>query len=189
MDENALCGEWRAYALYVGRRVGGTSPDVDSDALLGLLKACRSFDPSRGAAFKTYLTQRVRGEVLDGLRDRGPLTRADLERVKAGVEVPFQERVSLEALREEVGFDAVDDDTSLLELAREAALRRRVDALFRYASLALAPREYEALVRHYRDGERLKAIGESWSVSESRVCQILKAAEARLARGLTAPAA
>jgi len=49
-------------------------PDaLESDAMLGLLMAARSFDPTRGVAFATYATPRINGAMLDGLRERqGP---------------------------------------------------------------------------------------------------------------------
>src|SRR5882724_4353589 len=49
-------------------------PSVDVDDLigagmLGLLDAVEKFDPSRGVMFKTYAEMRVRGAMLDSLRD------------------------------------------------------------------------------------------------------------------------
>jgi RNA polymerase sigma factor for flagellar operon FliA len=44
--------------------------DLISAGMLGLVKAARSFDPSREAEFKTYAYIRVRGAVLDELRGR-----------------------------------------------------------------------------------------------------------------------
>lgn len=50
------------------------SPSVDKDdligaGLLGLLDAVDRYDPSRGVMFKTYAELRVRGAMLDSLRD------------------------------------------------------------------------------------------------------------------------
>jgi RNA polymerase sigma factor FliA len=49
-------------------------PSVDRDDLigagvLGLLDAVEKFDPTRGVLFKTYAEMRVRGAMLDSLRD------------------------------------------------------------------------------------------------------------------------
>ena len=49
-------------------------PSVDRDDLigagvLGLLDAANKFDPARGVRFKTYAEMRIRGAMLDSLRD------------------------------------------------------------------------------------------------------------------------
>jgi RNA polymerase sigma factor for flagellar operon FliA len=44
--------------------------DLVSAGTLGLVKAARSFDPTRQAEFKTYAYIRIRGSVLDELRGR-----------------------------------------------------------------------------------------------------------------------
>src|SRR5262249_26112420 len=46
---------------------------VDLDDLIGygtvgLMKAVKAFDPSRGAQLRTYAEHRIRGAILDGLR-------------------------------------------------------------------------------------------------------------------------
>jgi len=44
--------------------------DLISAGTLGLVKAARSYDPSRNAEFKTYAYIRIRGSVIDELRKR-----------------------------------------------------------------------------------------------------------------------
>lgn len=44
--------------------------DLVSAGTLGLVKAARSYDPSRNAEFKTYAYIRIRGSVIDELRKR-----------------------------------------------------------------------------------------------------------------------
>lgn len=43
--------------------------DLISAGVLGLIDAVNKFDPSRGVLFKTYAETRVRGAMLDSLRD------------------------------------------------------------------------------------------------------------------------
>ena len=50
--------------------------DLISAGTLGLVKAARGFDPSRQVEFKTYAYIRVRGAVIDELRDRSFLPAA-----------------------------------------------------------------------------------------------------------------
>jgi RNA polymerase sigma factor (sigma-70 family) len=49
--------------------------DLLSDANLGLLKALRQFDPSLGVPFRAYAIRRIRGAILDGLRERNWMPR------------------------------------------------------------------------------------------------------------------
>jgi RNA polymerase sigma factor FliA len=47
--------------------------DLVSDGTIGLMKAWDNFDPDRGVKFETYASYRVRGEILDGLKNYSPV--------------------------------------------------------------------------------------------------------------------
>ncbi|MBU0671419.1 MAG: sigma-70 family RNA polymerase sigma factor, partial [Candidatus Margulisbacteria bacterium] len=47
--------------------------DLVSDGTIGLMKAWENFDPDRGVKFETYASYRVRGEMLDGLKNYNPV--------------------------------------------------------------------------------------------------------------------
>jgi len=56
----------------------GLPPSIDfndlvSDGVVGLMKAWDNFDPSRGVKFETYASYRIRGEILDGLKNHNPV--------------------------------------------------------------------------------------------------------------------
>ncbi|MCX5750690.1 MAG: sigma-70 family RNA polymerase sigma factor [Candidatus Saganbacteria bacterium] len=56
----------------------GLPPNIDyndlvSDGTVGLMKAWNNFDPNRGVKFETYASYRIRGEILDGLRNYNPV--------------------------------------------------------------------------------------------------------------------
>lgn len=56
----------------------GLPPSIDyddlvSDGTVGLLKAWESFDPNKGVKFETYASYRIRGEILDGLKNYNPV--------------------------------------------------------------------------------------------------------------------
>ncbi len=56
----------------------GLPPSVDyndlvSDGTVGLMKAWENFDPDRGVKFETYASYRIRGEILDGLKNYSPV--------------------------------------------------------------------------------------------------------------------
>jgi RNA polymerase sigma factor for flagellar operon FliA len=50
--------------------------DLVQEGMRGLINAARRYDPSRGVAFTTYAKYRVRGAILDGLRQFDPASRA-----------------------------------------------------------------------------------------------------------------
>jgi len=56
----------------------GLPPSIDyndlvADGTVGLMKAWKSFDPDRGVKFETYSSYRIRGEILDGLKNYNPV--------------------------------------------------------------------------------------------------------------------
>jgi len=56
----------------------GLPPSIDyndlvADGTVGLLKAWKSFDKGRGVKFETYASYRIRGEILDGLKNYNPV--------------------------------------------------------------------------------------------------------------------
>jgi RNA polymerase sigma factor for flagellar operon FliA len=64
-------------ARQLGRRVSRsvTLDDLRSFGREGLLQAARSFDPSHGVPFRRWANVRVRGAMMDGLRQWGALPR------------------------------------------------------------------------------------------------------------------
>lgn len=62
--------------------------DLVQNGMLGLLDAIERFQEGFGAQFETYATQRVRGAMLDGLRENDWLPRSlrsELRRVEAAI--------------------------------------------------------------------------------------------------------
>jgi RNA polymerase sigma factor for flagellar operon FliA len=64
-------------ARQIGRRVARavTLDDLRSFGREGLLQAARTFDPSRGVPFRRWANMRIRGAMMDGLRQWGSLPR------------------------------------------------------------------------------------------------------------------
>ncbi|GEM_PF-219683 len=83
------------YAPLVNKVIGrmGLKPqgaiewgDLVNYGILGLIDAVERFEPERGFAFETFATTRIRGAVLDALRQLDPLGRLARRRVKAAQE-------------------------------------------------------------------------------------------------------
>jgi RNA polymerase sigma factor FliA len=73
-------------ARQVGRRLAASSitlDDLRSFGQEGLLKAARSFDPSRGVPFRRWANLRIRGAMIDGVRQWGQLPRRVYQELRA----------------------------------------------------------------------------------------------------------
>ncbi len=83
---------------YIAQRISAKLPshvelnDLVSAGILGLLDAIEKFDPNRGVKFKTYAELRIKGAILDSLRNLDWAPRSlrkkskDLERVYRDLE-------------------------------------------------------------------------------------------------------
>ena len=62
--------------------------DIIQNGMLGLLDAIKRYEEGLGAQFETYAVQRIRGAMLDGLRDNDWLPRSlrrDMRRIESAV--------------------------------------------------------------------------------------------------------
>jgi RNA polymerase sigma factor for flagellar operon FliA len=77
-------------ARQIGRRLAAsrvTSDDLRSFGREGLLAAARTFDESRGVPFRRWANVRIRGAMIDGLRQWGDMPRRvyrELRAIEAG---------------------------------------------------------------------------------------------------------
>ncbi|MFC5303339.1 RNA polymerase sigma factor FliA [Azospira restricta] len=68
--------------------------DLVQNGMIGLLDAIDRFEAGMGAQFETYATQRVRGAMLDGLRDNDWLPRSlrrEMRRIEAAIHLLEQQ--------------------------------------------------------------------------------------------------
>ena len=83
-----LLGRYLGLVHHAAREVAPRVRDaVSLDELvsagsLGLMQAMQGFDIDRGLAFSTFAMRRIRGAILDELRARDPLSRADRAHVR-----------------------------------------------------------------------------------------------------------
>lgn len=74
-DRNELVMQELSTVYYIAARLRERLPqqveleDLVSAGVIGLLEASRSFDPSKKAQFKTFAKFRIRGAILDSLRE------------------------------------------------------------------------------------------------------------------------
>jgi RNA polymerase sigma factor for flagellar operon FliA len=149
---------------------GADREDLIAWGVLGLVQAASRYRGDLGAPFGAYAARRVRGQVLDALRERDPLTRTERrafreqQRISEDLPQPYVE-VSLDRLAE-IG------DT---EVAGSAYAPSRTDPRWPGVAAALAaltPVERRVVVLAFAKGMTLKEIGVRVSLSESGVCRV-----------------
>jgi RNA polymerase sigma factor for flagellar operon FliA len=170
------------YAVSVG--AAGASPeDLLGMAQEGLIKAVESFDPSKGASFSAYAGFRVMGHIKDTLREDDFLSRRARQVVKAWLKgEQLDQRRAAQAARlasqrpvrlspravEEVVGDQGPEEAGLTR-AQVRELLARLD-----------PMEKAVLTYRYLQNMSLSAIGAVLAVTESRACQLHRAALEKL---------
>jgi len=175
----------------------------------GLIKAADAFDPSRHARFEPYAEQRIRGAILDELRGLDPMTRhgrrrlAEVTKAVRSLEATLGRAPEEDEIAKALGLPIAQYRKLTEELARapalaalgevdpdgieseagdpsraldEAQLLERVARAIR----GLPERTQTVLALYYQESCTQAEIAEVLGVTESRVCQILGEATARL---------
>ncbi len=165
------------------RCFGPDREDLIAWGVLGLVQAAQRYRDDRGSAFSSYAARRVRGQVLDALRERDPLTRSARKAFRAAREAnatlpnPITETSLDRAL--DAGYEP---RPSLAVRPGEKGPRdpRWLDVA---RSLRTLPRvERAVLVLSYGRGLTLKEIGRKVGLSESGVCRVRSRALAKVRR-------
>ena len=94
--------------------------DLVSDGTVGLMKAWDNFDPKRGVKFETYASYRIRGEILDGLKNYNPVP----YRVQVMVRDLAKKGVKSVVSRKEKAEDELLEKKELTEDEFKLALKR-----------------------------------------------------------------
>ena len=174
-----------AFARAVARRSLSPkcSPEDREDLLawgvVGLVQAARRYREGGRASFAAFAARRIRGQVLDALREADPLPRAARRewRARGRRSDPFP----VQSLDEWVdrGREAFRPlhSPAARALARDPRWRD-----VRRALGLLTPLERRVLVLHYQHGLTLKEIGARVGLSESGVCRVRARALAKLRR-------
>jgi len=157
---------------------GADREDLVAWGVVGLVQAARRYRDDNGAPFGAYAARRVRGQVLDALRERDPLTRSarrayrearelDADLPQPIVEVSLDRCVAAGIERPEWRSAGAGEaaagrtrcrDRRWVHVAREL---RQID-----------PRERKGLVLSFARGLTLKEIGAQVGLSESGVCRL-----------------
>jgi RNA polymerase sigma factor for flagellar operon FliA len=164
---------------------GADREDLIAWGVVGLVQAAQRYRGDLGASFGAYAARRVRGQVLDALRDRDPLTRSarrayrEAQRIAEDLPPPYVE-ISLDRLAE-LGDGGIAAPDAIADPGR------RIDP--RWQSVArqlrsLGKIERQVIVLSYGRGLTLREIGMQVGLSESGVCRVRARALRRLRSAL-----
>ncbi|MDX6516620.1 MAG: polymerase sigma factor FliA [Gaiellaceae bacterium] len=115
---------------YVAGRLGSGLPahvdegDLVSYGLLGLISAIERYDPDRDVKFETYAISRIKGSIIDELRQMDWVPRSvrararDIERAITELEAKIGRAPSEEEIAKKLGVSQEDLQDSLLEISR-----------------------------------------------------------------------
>ena len=142
--------------------------ELESAGALGLVEAASRFNAQLGIPFRAYARTRIRGAILDYLREIDPLTRTQRQRV-AAAGVSFHDDQ----------LDWIDEEFRDLIEARSATPRPepgyvvQLDAaLVREAVDDLEPKLRRVIIRYYFDGGTLRSLERSMRMGVSNLSRL-----------------
>ena len=151
-----------------------TFDDLVGAGMIGLIQAADRFDRSRDLKFKTYAQHRIRGAILDFLRNEDPLSRTERKRVR-------ESAVGLSATGCGIRPATVSlDQMSLRRLAAPAQSAFTLRSEVREARRCLSAREDRVIALLYDFGWQSREVAADLHVNESRVSQIKQRAISKL---------
>lgn len=181
--------------------------DLIGAGMLGLIDAVDRFDETRAIPFEAYARTRIQGAILDALRAEDHLSRRDRRAGREADRAEDQLRSKLKreptvdelhkarrgvprTLPHAMAFLSIDDadDATLAERspadAFAALATSQTHAQLRSAVAELEERDRVILSLYYEQELTYREIGGILGVTESRICQLLRSAHARLKQRL-----
>ncbi len=190
--------------------------ELFQDGCIGMMRAVRSFDASRGVPLEAYARPLIAGSIFNGIRSRDPLSEnarkllrdAERERERLALENPG----SVPTLRElaarisglgaammmshrasTLSLDAPLPDGESLPVSWNDDPARIVESRdrshrVRSAVARLTPRQRDVVEKHYFARKTVTAVGDELSISPQRVSQLNSSALANLRKKLVAEA-
>lgn len=189
--------------------------DVINAGLLAAVLARRRYDPARGVSLSSFLCTRIRGAMIDRMRQLDHMTRSDrrklrrievasielraeLHREPAQDEVSFRTRITNHETRrillraqKPLELDTIvpfPDRPEILEQLKAGMHRPMIDLRDDVEQLLsiLPARDARAMRLRFLENFSLAEVGEALGISESRACQIIREATTVLREETTA---
>jgi RNA polymerase sigma factor for flagellar operon FliA len=138
-ERDRLVEQFLPLVRYVVARLPITMPgsldrdDFYSVGVVGLMHAAATFDPGRGASFKTFAYTAIRGAILDEVRKHDPVPRnrrdrlRKMDRTNAALRVDLDREPTMGELAAAMGCSEQDleDDLQALHTCRTLSLDER----------------------------------------------------------------
>jgi RNA polymerase sigma factor FliA len=178
-----------AFRTIDARCHGADREDLLAWGVFGLVQAAQRYRDDRGSSFSSYAARRVRGQVLDALRERDPLTRAARRAFRVAREAdaelpnPFTEMSLDKAL--DAGYEPRPSPS--VRPGARCPRDPRWHGVARHLR-TLPPLERTVLALSYGRGLTLKEIGRQIGLSESGVCRVRSRALTKMRRRCSAEA-
>jgi RNA polymerase sigma factor for flagellar operon FliA len=178
MQETEVNGDHHAMVRALAARLrrelalAGEFDDLVAYGFGGLLEAKRRFDASRGVRFNTYAYYRIRGAILDGVRQMAPLSRRAVEDARAHAQrtptaapTPLDRaftRISASLTAAAPLHGRYGDQSPETILIRQESIRALLQALER-----LPERHRRVIRRRYFEGWALNDVAKELGISKS----------------------
>lgn len=185
-------------ARRISARTAGTIQpgDLWSMGALGLLDAYHRYDPARAVKFESFAEHRIRGAMIDELREMDHLPRrlrADADKVRKGrtalgnklgrepnteelaahLAIPVEDVETLEALSQPAAPIAPELQVASVESLQDEQLDQAQNVARLTAAIQTLPLRLQTVLSlHYVEGLTYKEIARALQVSEARVCQL-----------------
>lgn len=163
---------------------GADREDLIAWGVVGLVQAAQRYRGDLGASFSAYAARRVRGQVLDALRERDPLTRSarrayrEAQKITEDLPPPYVE-ISLDRLAE-LGDGGIPSPDAVASATRRDPRWNGVARELR----SLTKLERRVIVLSFGRSLTLREIGTKVGLSESGVCRVRARALRRLRSAL-----
>ena len=202
LSDDEVVRTWAHVIDRVARRISARTAnavapgDLWSVGALGLIDAYHRFDPSRAVKFESFAEHRIRGAMIDELREMDHLPRrlrAETDRVRkarqalgnrlgrepttdelsAQLGLPWEDIEALDSLAQ----PAMTLQAELPLASADQPVDEQVDRASRVAAVTRAiehlPQRLQLVLSlHYVEGLTYKEIALALEVSEARVCQL-----------------
>lgn len=199
---NDMIKEHAPLVARIARHIRSTLPhnmeldDIIQAGMLGLMDALPRYDSSLGGSFNTYASRRIRGAIIDQLRDQDILPHGQRMRVKAAAmaELDLRNELGRDPLPSEIaGKMGVTEkayrDTKYAAAAGESLYYEDSDVGVEephhyeanYADIyktlmeafgSLTERERHVVQEYSIMGRSLSDIADEMGITDTRVCQI-----------------
>lgn len=192
---------WIVYNLHFKPNCQMEFDDLVSCGVFGLIDAVEKYDLKRNVKFETYAAERIKGAVIDSLRETDWLSRSIRKSIKAleGALNQFQLKEGRDAkdgeLAAMMGISPLEvnrllsykkasclfsfEDMEERFMYRDTSPERAYEALetretIEFILKCLSERERFIILMHYIKGISLKSISFTLGLSEARISQIHK---------------